>query len=358
MSKESGQSTNRILPGICCFAWNNDSSKVAVCPTNNEIWIFDTGGSPDISKWTKVNVLKEHVNMISALDWHPTTGKLLSASIDRGVIVWDPDQKEGFIPKMGIMSEPKANLSAAWNFRGDKFVVGSSSGFIYVGTFSESQNFWVAQSIGSKPSHKASVVGVKFDPLSSRVVASCSLDGTVLITSCFEEDLDKSSTAGPFGSVTSYKETLMSITCNGWVNCVSFSPNGSTICYATHDSELNIADVSEVGTSGGKSKVKSEKILLKGNPLLTTIFISEEKLIAAGFDKVPYLFSKKGSEWTQESVLDDGVTKHRKAKITGNSFLDKKVYFNSDIKLNTSIEMKETDTKHANYINCMTPFAV
>ena len=56
-------------------------------------------------------------------------------------------------------------------------------------------------------------------------------------------------------------------------------------------------------------------------------------------------------------MLDEGMNKVRKAKITGNSFLDKKVYFNSDIKLGANIEMKESDTKHANYINCLQVFA-
>ena len=50
---------NRIMPGIQCFAWNADGSLAAVCPTNQEIWIFETASSPDISKWTRVKVLKE-----------------------------------------------------------------------------------------------------------------------------------------------------------------------------------------------------------------------------------------------------------------------------------------------------------
>ena len=47
----------------------------------------------------------------------------------------------------------------------------------------------------------------------------------------------------------------------------------------------------------------------------------------------------------------------RKAKITGNSFVDKKVYFNPDIKLGANVELKETDTMHSNYVNCLKPFA-
>ena len=60
----------------------------------------------------------------------------------------------------------------------------------------------------SKPLHDGTVVSVKFDPLSSRVVASASVDGTVCISSAFDPELDSNSTAGPFGSVsTDYKES-------------------------------------------------------------------------------------------------------------------------------------------------------
>lgn len=172
---------NRILPGIQCFAWNADGSLAAVCPTNQEIWIFETASSPDISKWTRVKVLKEHFNKILSLDWHPKTNLLLSASADRGIIVWTmgSDNTE-WLPQLGVIKEQRANLDGSWNFRGDKFCVGSSSGKVYVGTFSKDNNFWVAHSVVSKkPIHKASVTCVRFDPGSSRVICSASLDGTV-----------------------------------------------------------------------------------------------------------------------------------------------------------------------------------
>jgi len=81
-------------------------------------------------------------------------------------------------------------------------------------------------------------------------------------------------------------------------------------------------------------------------------WLSEDKIVASGFDKTPILFKKDGGNWKQTKILDDGVNKPRPAKITGNAFLDKRVYFNPDIKLGANIEMKETNTKHVNYINC------
>ena len=53
------QDTNRIYPGISSFAWNSDCSKIAVCPTNKEIWIFKTNSTADTSKWERIQVLKE-----------------------------------------------------------------------------------------------------------------------------------------------------------------------------------------------------------------------------------------------------------------------------------------------------------
>ena len=55
-------------------------------------------------------------------------------------------------------------------------------------------------------------------------------------------------------------------------------------------------------------------------------------------------------------MLDEGFNKVRKGKIGGNSFKDKRVYFNSDIKLNSNVEMKEPDTLHHNYINGLKVF--
>ena len=50
---------NRILPGISRFAWNKDCSRVALSPNSLEIWIFNTNNSTDISKWERIQVLKE-----------------------------------------------------------------------------------------------------------------------------------------------------------------------------------------------------------------------------------------------------------------------------------------------------------
>jgi len=79
---------------------------------------------------------------------------------------------------------------------------------------------------GKRTLHKASVISVKLDPSSSRVCASASADGTCYITSCYDKNID-TQTTGPFGSVTSSGETLISFNAIGWVNTVQFSPDST-----------------------------------------------------------------------------------------------------------------------------------
>ena len=190
-------------------------------------------------------------------------------------------------PQMGVIKEQRANLDASWNMRGDKYCVGASTGQVYIGKFSADNNFWVAHPVnGKKPIHKASVTAVRFDPQSSRVVCSTSLDCTVQITSAYYEELDKGSSAGPYGNITSFGETLMTITSNGWINSLAFAPSSKNLCYVTHDCELNFVDVSDPNNK----KPKSEKLLHTGNPHFNCVFIDEDKLVACGYDKVPFLY--------------------------------------------------------------------
>ena len=113
------------------------------------------------------------------------------------------------------------------------------------------------------------------DPQSSRVCASASTDGKCYITSCYVKGVDTDSN-GPFGSVTSFGEKLISLSAVGWINCVTFSPSATTLCFASHDGELNFADVTKAAL---KEKSKPDKVFYKGNPFLSGVFLNESKNI-------------------------------------------------------------------------------
>lgn len=79
------------------------------------------------------------MNPVSSLDWHPLTNLLLSASTDRGVIVWEESKEVvGLKPQLAALKETKANIDASWSTNGKKFCVGAASGNVFIGSFSES----------------------------------------------------------------------------------------------------------------------------------------------------------------------------------------------------------------------------
>jgi L-lactate permease len=60
-----GIAPSRVTMTVSAFAWNKDSSKIAVCPNNNEIWIYRVNGKhTDATKWERIQVLKEVVSYI------------------------------------------------------------------------------------------------------------------------------------------------------------------------------------------------------------------------------------------------------------------------------------------------------
>ena len=248
---------------------------------------------------------------------------------------------------MGIIPEKRANTDASWNHRGDKFVVGASSGCIYFGTYNKEQNLWVAHAISKKNPHKATVLCCRYDPPAGKVVASAGLDGNCVITSNVCK-LDEAETAGPFGSVTEHGQKLMEFHCNGWINHVAFSPNATTVCFVSHDCELNFAD-----TSKGKDSTDKSKVFHGGNPHMNCVFVNEDTLVACGFDKVPYIYKRTGGEWKEDQCLDGGIKSIKAPSKVGHAIADKKVYFNPDILLANDVEVKETNTKHMNYINAI-----
>ena len=46
-------SAHQLAAALSCHAWNADRSMIAVCPNNNEVWIFTGCHNPDSSTWVK-----------------------------------------------------------------------------------------------------------------------------------------------------------------------------------------------------------------------------------------------------------------------------------------------------------------
>lgn len=118
----------------------------------------------------------------------------------------------------------------------------------------------------------------------------------------------------------------------------------------------------DISKAADKVKEKTDKIVYKGNPFLTGVFTNNTTFIACGYDKVPYVF-KRGADgkWKEGKILDEGITKPKEAQIGKGSFEQSLMTFkksevkaaSNQVKLDDDVIMKEMNTKHANYINCL-----
>lgn len=78
-----------------------------------------------------------------------------------------------------------------------------------------------------------------------------------------------------------------------------------------------------------KAKPNVEKVLFKGNPILTGVFVDENNFIGGGFDNAPLLFKHNGTKWVFSGSLDQGFGKKRAAKIQKDAFGVTSVFFDS-----------------------------
>ena len=63
------------------------------------------------------------------------------------------------------------------------------------------------------------------------------------------------------------------------------------------------------------------------------------------------VFTRKAGKWGFECMLDEGAKKKKATASTGkDAFAGKNIYFERP--LESDVHMKETESKHMNYINC------
>eukprot|EP00310_Coccolithus_braarudii_P004007 CAMPEP_0183366784 /NCGR_PEP_ID=MMETSP0164_2-20130417/90059_1 /TAXON_ID=221442 /ORGANISM="Coccolithus pelagicus ssp braarudi, Strain PLY182g" /LENGTH=63 /DNA_ID=CAMNT_0025542587 /DNA_START=13 /DNA_END=201 /DNA_ORIENTATION=- len=58
-----------LAKAVTYHAWNKDRTMVALSPNTHEVFIYESNGSEDHSKWTKKYTLDEHTGDIAGIDW-------------------------------------------------------------------------------------------------------------------------------------------------------------------------------------------------------------------------------------------------------------------------------------------------
>ena len=257
---------------------------LAISPNTPEVWIYTNCHSADPSTWERRYVLAKHDSVVSALDWHPVTNKLVTCSHDRSAFVWELRSGAAeWEPQITILPHRMACMDVRWSPDGLKFAVASGSKKALIAFYEPTNNWWVAR---ESRSHRSSVLSLAWHP-SSQLLATVSADYKCRVLSAFVEGVDAAPATGtPFGALPAVAGEVLSeyeIT-RAWVNDVAWSPSGTALAFAGHDSLLHIV------TFSGTAQPLLQTIKCPTLPAMRLIFLSEAALITAGHSLNPELY--------------------------------------------------------------------
>ncbi|CAM9404216.1 unnamed protein product [Ectocarpus fasciculatus] len=314
MSLATAKQLTQPTEGISCHAFNGDGTKLAICPNNNEIHIYE---GCDTNNWVRTHVLAQHDLVVSGLDWSPVTNLIVSCSHDRNGYVWTWDEAQGKWQHAAVILRiDRGALDVQWAADGTRFAVASASKCVPVCTYDASSDWWVSKTISSKKGKKhfkSTVLCVAFHPQNSQILACGSSDFKCNIFSVFSSDVDAAPDGGPFGAPVEFGDTYADFTSFGWVNAVAWSPSGAVLAFAGHDSSVHFVTF---GDSGPVCRTTRFKEL----PLCSLYFPSDSLMVGGGHEFNPVAFtggSAVGSEWTSIGFLDRKKAEDAKASTSG-----------------------------------------
>jgi actin related protein 2/3 complex subunit 1A/1B len=279
----------KVVEVISCHAWNKDLSMIAFSPNNEEVHIYKTSGSEDTKKWEKKYVLKEHGGVVSGIDWCPTTNLLATCGQDRNAYVWRyDDKKDQWKPTLVILRINRAATSIKWSPLGNKFAVTSGSKCVPICQYEKESDWWISKMIKK---HKSTVLTLAWCCNNKFIVTGCS-DFKARVFSAYIEGLDAAEDDG-FGEVWSQQHAFGEVLAQfdvtkSWVNSVAWSPNGFRMVFAGHGSSLHFIQI----LAGSPAIVQT--LNLKSLPFLDIRFLTDNTVVAAGFDCTPNIFSVTG----------------------------------------------------------------
>ena len=231
----------QLTPQLSCHAWSPDQLHVAICPNNHEIHVYHKGPS---GRFDRIQILSDHDQLVSGLDWSTNGNNLVSCSHDRNsyVLSW---QNKTLKPQMVITRLSKAATCIRWSPCERKFAIGSAAKAICICYYEQESNWWASKLI--RKQHESSILQVSWHPGSillatvssdskCRVfstalpgMASCTwslgkFNNSVSLDACADVDPDDclNGTSAKFGDCLLQVDSM-----SGWCHAVAWSPSGA-----------------------------------------------------------------------------------------------------------------------------------
>jgi len=334
---------------VSYHAFSPDGKACALSKDDDAVYIYDTDGSDDTTKWKQKQVVTEHGGRVSGIDWCEKTNQIVTCGHDRNAYVWKQDEKtQEWKPTLVILRINRAATCVRWSPNGDKFAVGSGAKCVPVCHFEEGQNWWISKMIKK---HKSSVLDLDWSP-NQKYLVTGACDFKCRIFSAFIEGIDSadSDALQDVLGMKDFGECLVEFDqAKAWVQAVSWAPNGNRIAFAGHGSTLTFVHLA----AGGHN---TQTIYQKCLPYAHTFFTDDDTLVAIGFEHNPTTYKMGGSdtapEWKEDKLLDE--CKEEKKAAGGSAASKARNMFQSadsrGQKGKSDVEEKPILTQHKNNI--------
>eukprot|EP00455_Lapot_gusevi_P025069 TRINITY_DN2626_c0_g1_i2.p1 TRINITY_DN2626_c0_g1~~TRINITY_DN2626_c0_g1_i2.p1 ORF type:complete len:399 (+),score=144.60 TRINITY_DN2626_c0_g1_i2:70-1266(+) len=347
----------RIANSISCHAWNGDRTKIAICPGNNLVLIYNVNGR-DSSQWTLEATLEQHDSYVSGIDWSPVTNLIVTCGHDRNAYVWRLNEQGVWDPTLVILRINRAATAVKWSPDGQKFAVASGAKCVPVCHYESSNDWWISKMIKS---HKSTVLCLDWHSNNKFLVTGCA-DKKCRIFSAFIENVDHTEDAEVFAEIWpnqfKFGECLYEFDQGqSWINAVAWSPSGFRLAFAGHNSSLSFVQILGGGVPPTVQVVRQDNL-----PYRDIAFLGDSTLVAVGYDNNPIVYAASGNEaepfWSQVDKLDK-EKKQETARASSSNFSSARNMFQGASSRGIAIQANaaaaapaaSVNTRHQNTIN-------
>jgi len=296
-------STKPVAMAISCHAFNKDGSMIALSPNSSEVVIYSTEKTEDSEKWVSKYILTEHGGSVSGIDWCHETNRIVTCGHDRNAYVWTYEAKSDvWEPQLVVLRINRAATSVKWSPLGNKFAVTSGAKCVPICRYEKSSNWWISKMLKK---HKSTVLSCAWCP-NNKFLITGSSDNKCRIFSAYIKKLDSAEEDG-FGALWPeqhhFGEVLAEFDqAKSWVHSVAWAPSGLRVAFAGHGANVSFVQL-VVGAAPIVSTVQSPDL-----PFLAIDFLSDDSLVAAGYNCNPTLYTATGDaanpKWSLNTLLD------------------------------------------------------
>lgn len=323
---------------VTCHAINGDRTGMALSLNDHEVKIYKKSGA----KWQETDSLGEHGQRVTGIDWAPKSNRIVTCGADRNAYVWTFEGGK-WKPHLVILRINRAATCVKWSPEENKFAVGSSARLISVSYYEDEHNWWVSKHI--KKPIRSTVSCIDWHP-NNTLIAAGSTDFKTRVFSGYVKEIESKPGSSTWGSKMMFANLMAEFSNGGggWVHAVSFSPSGDKIAWVGHDSSVSVADSSK----------ENRLTVVKDNflPFMGITWVTENSMVAAGFDCNPMLLTYNGDKGSLSLVSKLDIPQEKAAgTVSAMSH-----FRNMDKKASSGEKSAELKTQHQNTITQVSVF--